>query len=93
MTRGILVMGSQVTDNILAVPNMLTPSNGLTTTVFEVSSPTPLTLNASIYTVAGELVKTVSGEAGAGTVSWDAGKVASGLTLHWWMPSTPTAAW
>jgi flagellar hook assembly protein FlgD len=62
-----------------ALPNLLT--GGQTTTVFRVQGASGLTLKALIYNVAGELVGTAEGQAGAGEASWNASRVADGFYI------------
>ncbi len=66
---------------VTAWPNVLNASKGSMTTTFHTNSSLSLTLQVSIYTLAGELVQVSSGDAGTGLVSWDASHVASGVYL------------
>jgi len=66
---------------VTARPNVLTLASGKTSMVFQSDSTESLTLKASIYTVAGELVATVEGSPGTNQSSWDAGGAASGIYL------------
>ncbi len=66
---------------VTAWPNVLNASKGSMTTTFHTNSSLSLTLQVSIYTLAGELVQVNSGDAGTGLVSWDASHVASGVYL------------
>ncbi len=66
---------------VTAGPNVLKASNGILTTTFRTDSSQSLTLEVSIYTVAGELVTKVVGQAGTDQATWNASGVASGLYL------------
>ena len=65
---------------VTAMPNLLNRANGYRTT-FESDSVASLELRVSLYTVAGDRVITVKGEAGTNRAVWDASRVASGLYL------------
>jgi flagellar hook assembly protein FlgD len=67
-------------ERVLASPNLLNEANGYKVT-FTTKTAIPLTLKASIYTLAGELVGTIQGRAGTNSVIWDGGGVVSGLYL------------
>jgi uncharacterized repeat protein (TIGR01451 family) len=66
---------------VTAWPNQLLAAKGSMTTTFHTNSTLSLTLKASIYTVAGELVKVSTGAAGTNQASWDASGAASGTYL------------
>ncbi|HTC20486.1 MAG TPA: hypothetical protein VK859_06550, partial [bacterium] len=66
---------------VTAWPNLLRASNGPPVTTFHSDSAFSLTLRASIYTVAGEKVKDISGSPGSNEALWDATGLASGLYL------------
>ena len=66
-------------NTVIAVPNILTPASS--TAYFIVQSASSYTLKARIYTVAGELVKMVTGGSGANQVSWDSNGLSSGLYI------------
>ncbi len=83
LTQEVSVMGtnSQVgTGQITTVPNILNSANGFLAT-FSSNSPMNLTLTVKIYTMAGELVKFVSGDTGSNRAVWDGSTVASGLYI------------
>jgi len=67
-------------ERVAAVPNVLNEANGYRA-VFTSATALPLTLRASIYTLAGELVGSITGLAGTNSVTWDASNVVSGLYL------------
>jgi hypothetical protein len=80
VSKGILVQrGNSPVANgaVFAKPNIL--KNGQTMTVVEVNSTMALTLNLHLYNVAGELIKNVSGQAGAGYTDLNVSGLASGL--------------
>jgi uncharacterized repeat protein (TIGR01451 family) len=82
ITRSVLVMGGGAgAGTVVAAPNILTQSTGLTSTTFQITSSNPYTLNASIYTVAGELIQVAQGNTGSNQVTWDASDVASGIYI------------
>jgi flagellar hook assembly protein FlgD len=62
---------------IYAAPNVL--KAGVTTTTVKVKTGMSLTVGVKLYDVAGELVKTLQGQAGADQAALDAGDLASGL--------------
>ncbi len=66
---------------VTAWPNILKTSNGPMVTTFHTNSSLNLTLNASIYTVAGELVHVSNGSQGGNQVTWDATWLASGIYI------------
>ncbi|HTC20339.1 MAG TPA: hypothetical protein VK859_05810, partial [bacterium] len=75
--RQITVEGSASPGIFSAQPNILKPSQ--MATLFRADSASPLTLQARIYDLAGELVKVIQGTAGTNQAGWDAAGVASGL--------------
>jgi flagellar hook assembly protein FlgD len=75
--RQITVEGSASSGIFSAQPNILKPNQ--TATLFRADSTTPLTLQARIYNLAGELVKVIPGTAGTNQAGWDASGTASGL--------------
>jgi hypothetical protein len=82
ITRGVLVTGERpFVGKVVAAPNLLDAGSGNTLTTFQIDSTNPLTLDALIYTVTGELVASEQGLVGANQVQWDAGGKASGLYL------------
>ncbi len=79
ITREITVTGGGHSNTVIAEPNILTPANS--TAYFTVQSTSSYTLKARIYTVAGELVKMVTGGSGANQVSWNSNGLSSGLYI------------
>jgi len=67
-------------ERVVAQPNVLNQANGYRVT-FVSNTSMRLTLKASIYTLAGELVGVFQGGAGTNQVKWDASGVVSGLYL------------
>jgi hypothetical protein len=67
-------------ERVMAIPNVLNEANGYRTT-FTTKTAVPLTLKASIYTTAGELVGSIQGLAGTSKTTWDASGVVSGMYL------------
>lgn len=66
---------------VTAWPNVLRGSNGSMVTTFHTDSSLSLTLNASIYTVAGELIQVINGSQASNQATWNAAGVASGVYL------------
>jgi uncharacterized repeat protein (TIGR01451 family) len=66
---------------ITAWPNVLSANSGSMATTFHTDSTMAETLELSVYTLAGELLGTQSGQAGQGTVPFDGTKLASGTYL------------
>jgi uncharacterized repeat protein (TIGR01451 family) len=82
ITRAILVVGGGITPGtVFVVPNILNQSIGTTVTTFQINSTNNYTLQASIYTVAGELVAVIAGNTGSNQASWDASGIASGIYI------------
>jgi hypothetical protein len=67
-------------ERVLASPNLLNEANGYLVR-FTTTTAIPLTLKASIYTMAGEQVGSIQGLPGSNQVIWDASGVVSGLYL------------
>ncbi len=66
---------------VTAWPNVLNGSIGPMVTTLHTNSSLSLTLKASIYTVAGELVHVIEGSPGSNQVVWNGAGVASGVYL------------
>ncbi len=81
LSQSIVVTGSRSTGSVVAGPNLLNLSQGVSVTTFRADVPGAWTLNISVYTLAGERVKTTAGYPGADEVSWDASGMASGTYL------------
>jgi hypothetical protein len=81
VTEQVSVQGADTSNLIVAQPNVLDISKGITSTTFTANSATSLTLRAYIYTIAGELVTTVDGTPGQNTVNWNAAGLASGIYI------------
>ena len=84
LTEKVSVIGGDETKGVGVVkaePNELTMANGVGQTTFKCETGLSLTLNARIYTVAGELAGTVEGVAGTNEAVWDARGKASGIYL------------
>lgn len=80
ITQLIMVTGgTQGTGKVTAQPNVL--SGGTTRTTFVLDSSQPMSLKVNVYTVAGELVKSLLGDPGSNQALWDTGSTASGLYL------------
>ncbi len=80
ITQLIMVTGGpQANGLVTAQPNIL--AGGTTRTTFVLNSAQPMSLKVNIYTVAGELVKSLLGGPGTNQALWDAGSTASGLYL------------
>jgi sugar lactone lactonase YvrE/flagellar hook assembly protein FlgD len=83
ISKGILVMdnGNRSGGTLIAQPNILTASAGITRTTFKYYSGQSLTLRVRIYTLAGELAAELQGDSGTNQASWNATGYASGLYL------------
>ncbi len=83
ISKDILVTANGHRNNgtLVAQPNILTPSKGVTRTTFRYYSGFDLTLRVRIYNLAGELTSQTQGESGTNQAIWDATGYASGLYL------------
>lgn len=81
LSQSIVVTGARSSGNVFAAPNVLNLSQGVSVTTFRADIPGAQTLDVSVYTLAGERVKTNAGSPGTGEVSWDASGRASGTYL------------
>ncbi len=66
---------------VTAWPNILKASSGSMVTTFHTDSSFSLTLNVSIYTIAGELIQVIDGSQGSNQATWNATGLASGVYL------------
>ncbi len=79
ISREIVVLSdSGVSAAAIARPNVLNKINGMSTTFDARSVPNAYSIKVQIYTVTGELVKTLT-SGGAVETAWDASGVASGI--------------
>ena len=67
--------------DVVLEPNLVDLSKGSGAVTFMGPQGVNLTLRASVYTLAGELVTVVDGTPGTGTIGWSASGLASGLYL------------
>jgi flagellar hook assembly protein FlgD len=83
LNETIVVLGNAGTgtQGVYAQPNILTVASGVTSTSFHVKSNLNLSVDAIIYTIAGELVDEVGPAGGNSTLSWSAQGHASGLYI------------
>jgi sugar lactone lactonase YvrE/flagellar hook assembly protein FlgD len=83
ISKSILVTanGNRSDGILVAQPNILTISKGVTRTTFQYYSGQELTLRVKIYNLAGELAAELQGAPGTNQVSWNATRYASGLYL------------
>jgi flagellar hook assembly protein FlgD len=80
ISRTVLVTGGGgVTGTVVAEPNVLEPGQTLTTTFNGMGITNAYTVNAKIYTIAGQLVASVQGTPGMQSTQWSATGIASGL--------------
>ena len=79
-TEKVSVQAADVPNIVLAQPNILDATKGITGTMFTAAT-TNLTLRAYIYTVAGERVATLDGLVGQSNVYWNASGLASGIYI------------
>ncbi len=66
---------------VTAWPNILKVSSGPLVTTFHTDSSISLTLKASIFTMAGELVQVIQGTQGSDQAAWNAAGLASGIYI------------
>ena len=81
MTHGIVVQSANegAGEEVFAQPNVL--ADGQTTAIVKIDSARGYTLMAQLYDVAGELIKTVTGDVGENGVVLDLKGLASGLYI------------
>jgi hypothetical protein len=80
ITRSVIVVGGGASGTMIAEPNVLT--NGETLTTFNGTGiANAWTLTAKVYTIAGEIVKSIPGISGTAVVQWNASGVASGVYI------------
>ena len=78
--RSVIVVGGGASGTVIAEPNVLT--NGQTLTTFNGTGiANAWILNAKVYTIAGELVKSIPGSPGTATAQWNAAGFASGVYI------------
>src|SRR5665213_337958 len=78
ISRSVIVVAGGVSGTVVAEPNVLT--TGQTLTTFNGTGITNAwTLNAKVYTIAGELVKSIPGTPGTAMAQWNAAGIASGV--------------
>ena len=80
VTEQISVQAADSPNIVMAQPNILDATKGITGTTFTAAT-SGLTLRAYIYTVAGERVATLDGQAGQSNVYWNASGLASGIYI------------
>ena len=66
---------------VIAKPNLVDESKSGGAVIFTDAAGPSLTLNVSVYTMAGELVTRVTGTPGSGVTAWNPKGLASGLYL------------
>jgi uncharacterized repeat protein (TIGR01451 family) len=82
ITRTVLVMGAWASGMVVAQPNVLEASQGNMTTTFSgMGIANASTLTVRIYTIAGELLTTITGTPGIATAPWNASGMASGVYI------------
>src|SRR5665213_566243 len=81
ITRSVIVMGGITNTTVVARPNMLNSTNGMTTTFDGSGVTNAYLLQVNIYTIAGELLQNFASPSGMPEVSWNATGVASGLYI------------
>jgi flagellar hook assembly protein FlgD len=80
ITRSVIVVGGGASGTVIAEPNILTAGQTLTT-FNGAGIANAWTLHAKVYTIAGELVKSIPGSPGTATAPWDAAGMASGVYI------------
>lgn len=80
ISRTVLVTGGGgVSGTVVAQPNVLEPSQTLTTTFNGMGVTNAWAVNVKIYTIAAQLVASIQGTPGTQTAYWTATNIASGL--------------
>lgn len=79
--QDILVTGPPRQKAVVAEPNVLHPSQGVSETTFRTDISSGQSLRVSLYTLEGELLKRIDGAPGQGQVAWNAWGLASGIYL------------
>jgi flagellar hook assembly protein FlgD len=80
ISRTVIVTGGGgATGTVLAEPNVLEPSQTLTTTFNGTGVTNAWTVNVKIYTIAGQMVTSLQGAPGMQSAQWTATGIASGL--------------
>jgi len=80
ISRTVIVVGGGASGTVIAEPNAL--ATGQTLTSFNGTGIADAwTLNAKIYTLAGELVASITGSPGTATAQWNAAGMASGVYI------------
>ena len=81
ITRSVVVMTGGVSGTVIAEPNVLEPDSTLTTTFNGSGIANAWMLNAKVYTIAGELVRSIPGTPGNASTQWTATGMASGVYI------------
>jgi uncharacterized repeat protein (TIGR01451 family) len=82
ISRSVLVTGGGgVNGAVAAEPNVLTSTQTMTTIINAVGIANAYSLSVNIYTIAGELVKSIPATPGTMTASWTATGMASGVYI------------
>jgi hypothetical protein len=74
-------MTGGVSGTVIAEPNVLEPDSTLTTTFNGSGIANAWMLNAKVYTIAGELVRSIPGTPGNASTQWTATGMASGVYI------------
>lgn len=81
ITRSVVVMTGGASGTVLAEPNVLTSGSTMITTFNGAGVANASVLSAKVYTIAGELVRSIQGGAGTASAQWDATGLASGVYI------------
>jgi uncharacterized repeat protein (TIGR01451 family) len=81
ITRSVVVISGGASGTVLAEPNVLVSGSTLTTTFNGSGITNAWMLSVKIYTIAGELVQSISGTQGKTSTQWTATGMASGLYI------------
>jgi len=82
ITRTVLVLSnSGITGNVVARPNVLNTVNGFTTTFDASGVQNAYSIKVNIYTIAGELVQSLTSASGTPIQPWSPVGLASGIYL------------
>jgi hypothetical protein len=79
--RSVVVMGGITNTTVVARPNVLNAANGMITTFDGSGVANAYLIQVKLYTIAGELIQSLSSPAGTPEVNWNAAGFASGVYI------------
>lgn len=82
ISRELIVLpGYGISGNAVARPNVLNSANGMTTTFDARGVQNAYSIRVQVYTLAGQLIQTLTSPSGDPEVPWNAGGMASGIYI------------